>query len=1175
MLGSGNNLSRSPDVPPLSQCLSLEPIVLDCQKYTRSGELRRVLGVSLGSTSEEHNFGASYLKPSPPIATEELKNFKDSVQDTSRKARDRAKTLRESIFKLDKYREVLSSKKRQRNGSLTERPGMNLSKNQILRTPQEQATQRYDDKSQSAGPGLKKRIRTSMVNADGRSAIISRQQIIVEKDRDLLKVGGEIQIAEKMRKLAGVGEGWETKMKRKRSVGAAGHRSINGERELKKDVNPKMTVHSNLRTNESLGFRSRSASGMSGVDKTAENSELISPKPNPSLRNELENVVSLKEWASTLDERVLPKGNNVLGHEENSAGSPGYLTKEKISKVQKAGSVITVDLAPRVHPSTGTIESWELPSMQRGQALGVTNDNKRPLTTGSSSNSVTQWGGQRPQKIMRTKRSNVASPVASNDETHISSQSYMASDQSTKFYSPETNKSSESDNPKFKIKLEKAPSPVGLSEGEESRDRENNLKEKGLDIAVTANLVNGAFPLTSRKNIVFAEETGNGGHGQGRMGRFFPFPRPSGNFMLESEMVPPTKPLQCMKRGPDKNRSKSGRPPVKKLKDRKVLTRTRPVLNSGKSVCTGALNGDREELLAAANSARNASHVACSGLFWKETEPLFASVSPKDLLYLKQQISLANNLNESLGQFFHDERNLSGNIKDNKVSDRSVQSGGKSFCSNDESGSISEVVNVGRKLDGVPSLYERLVSALIDEDEIDEFYHQDEGRNTSFQSVSDDSHCGSCIDESEVDFQAQKSCILDRLSCNRSASSNTHSSNRSVSSSLCNNEQWQADDGLSSFDVGNTSRISHSDPYVPILSPANVVGGSITDSQYQVMSLDDRLILELQSIGIYLDNMPQLTEKENGLNQEIAELQRSLLQNVGEVKKCLGKIEKEIESSRDSEMRAIEQRAMDDLIVMAYKKLATSRNGNSSRGMARRVPKEVALAFGSRALDRCHKFEQTGSSCFLEPPFKDVLFSTTVRSKETDSIKVSGPGAVTKAYPASFNPKAETGSSAFSNAGKNEHHNWGRPREALVNNLVGNGIMTKGETFTSSSTIIERKAKSRPKQKTDSSSTNPKQKTDSSSTTGNRIHPVRRGQSSSRNQGNQHPKEVKETVDFGNLPLNELDSIDLGMTNDGLGGAQDLSSWLNFEEDGSFDHNDSSMGLEIPMDDLSDLQMLM
>lgn len=92
MLNSGNNLSRgsatmSSDVPPLTQCLPLEPIALGNQKYTRSGEVRRVLGVPLGSISEDHPFGVSHPKPPPPVATEELKHFKESVQDASRMAR--------------------------------------------------------------------------------------------------------------------------------------------------------------------------------------------------------------------------------------------------------------------------------------------------------------------------------------------------------------------------------------------------------------------------------------------------------------------------------------------------------------------------------------------------------------------------------------------------------------------------------------------------------------------------------------------------------------------------------------------------------------------------------------------------------------------------------------------------------------------------------------------------------------------------------------------------------------------------------------------------------------------------------------------------------------------------------------------------------------------------------
>lgn len=92
MLSPGSNVRRgnaaqSSAMPPLPQCLPLEPIMLGNQKCTRSGELRRVLGFPLGSTSEDHSFGVSNPKPPPSVATEELKNFKESVQDASRKSR--------------------------------------------------------------------------------------------------------------------------------------------------------------------------------------------------------------------------------------------------------------------------------------------------------------------------------------------------------------------------------------------------------------------------------------------------------------------------------------------------------------------------------------------------------------------------------------------------------------------------------------------------------------------------------------------------------------------------------------------------------------------------------------------------------------------------------------------------------------------------------------------------------------------------------------------------------------------------------------------------------------------------------------------------------------------------------------------------------------------------------
>jgi hypothetical protein len=104
--------------------------------------------------------------------------------------------------------------------------------------------------------------------------------------------------------------------------------------------------------------------------------------------------------------------------------------------------------------------------------------------------------------------------------------------------------------------------------------------------------------------------------------------------------------------------SKSGRPPSKKLKDRKASIRVGPMINSGSLNYTGESEDDREELFGAANAAHNASSLACSGPFWKKMESIFASVSSEDVSYLKQQLSFAEELDDSLSQMFGVEYNI-------------------------------------------------------------------------------------------------------------------------------------------------------------------------------------------------------------------------------------------------------------------------------------------------------------------------------------------------------------------------------------------------------------------------------------------------------------------------------------------------------------------------------------
>ena len=61
-----------------------------------------------------------------------------------------------------------------------------------------------------------------------------------------------------------------------------------------------------------------------------------------------------------------------------------------------------------------------------------------------------------------------------------------------------------------------------------------------------------------------------------------------------------------------------------------------------------------------------------------------------------------------------------------------------------------------------------------------------------------------------------------------------------------------------------------------------------------------------------------------------------------------------------------------------------------------------------------------------------------------------------------------------------------------------------------------------------------------------------------------------DSIDLSNLQLPGMDV--LGVPDDLDGQGQDLGSWLNIDEDGLQDQD--FMGLEIPMDDLSDLNMM-
>ncbi|KAK8601742.1 hypothetical protein V6N13_058577 [Hibiscus sabdariffa] len=1229
MLSSGNNLSRGnaglpSDMPPLPQCLPLEPITLGSQRYTRSGELSRVLGVPLrSSTSEDHSFGVSHSKLSPPVATDELKNFKESVQDASRKARDRVKKFRESISKLERYREALGSKKQQRSDISSERTsGVSIAKigSQIHRNTHELMNQRSEDRPK--GVGLNKRVRTSFADlrADNRAAVNPRQQGVVEKDGhgEVLPAvnGGSAQIEEKIRRLPG--EGWETKMKRKRSVAAVGNRIANAGRDIKRAMQPKLSSESKLQSCDTLGFRSKSSPGVGGINRSHGSFEAVGSEANTVLRNELESTSIPRDRASMLEQRAVAKSNTKASLlEDNQASGSSTMIKVKVSRAPRTGSIMVLDSSSKVHLSSGALQGWEQPNPNKIQALGVVNNKKRPISTGSSSHAISQWGGQRPHKLSRTRRANLVSPVA-NVEAQISSQGFATPNFGARV-SIGTGGSfigSSVDNvtPNIKRELENVSSPFGLSESEESGARDNKSREKGIDtyeVTLPASQKAGAFLLPTRKNKN-TNEIGDGVRRQGRNGNSaLPLTKPVVHPIREkSDNLTTTKLIQSARSGSDKNRSKTGRPPSKKLKDRKAATRVGSMLNNVSSDFTGESDDDdRDELFAAATSVRNASDLACSGPFWKKMGSIFNSVSSEDTSYLRQQLSLAEGLDESLSQIFGDGFN---------VSDVSVLK--------DAPGSVGEMAKTNaaserfdvKKFYKVTPLYQRVLSALIDEDESEEIFHRNEAKNMSLHYASDDSHCGSCnlMDvefrdrdrmesevESNADFQCQKNSLLDRMSGDVSVASNTFR-NCSVSNSLHSSEWWLGDDDLSHMDTGPVSEICSTDMGQLQYKDINVSDSS-SDCQYQLMCMDDKLLLELNSIGIYPESLPDLAEGEEAINQNVVELNQCLYQQIQQKKKKLGKIDKAIENGRDVEKRDIEHAAMEQLIEMAYRKRLACRRSNSSKSAVRKVSKPVALAFVKRTVERCRKFEQTGNSCFSEPALQDIMFSVPPCSNEAKSVDCIGSGTASNICNEISNHQAEArGSGAVSSTYErkdsseallaiqsSEHTvskygsmlSKGRKREVLIDDVVGcassritstldgnvgvNGREQSRENLRNNSSKDERKTKAKAKQKNSylSSSGN--------GFNGRLNEPLKPTRSSSPDKiRHNSTKETDEPMDFANLQLNELDTMEeLGVPNE-LGGPQDLSSWLNFDEDGLQLQNHDSIGLEIPMDDLSDLK---
>ncbi|KAL8538876.1 hypothetical protein ACS0TY_000759 [Phlomoides rotata] len=1196
------NATSSGDVPALPQCLMLEPIVMGDPKYPV--DIRRLL--------EDNSSTVSHLKNSPPASVEELKRYRASLEDNCVKATGRNQKITESLTKLKKYCDGVPPKKPQqlRNEHFT---ASTLKAGQIHRNSSEVGSQKFEDRPKNVG--LNKQLRTSTTaetRAECRNNEVMRQTMMVTKERDNLKDinADSDMVEEKIRRLPAGGESWVKKMKRKRSVGVV-PRSVDSEGELKRNMHHKLNIESSLLPSEPIhGYRSGSSGGGTKLDPMP---SPVGSTPRVTFKNEQEKSMLSRDLSGgPIKERPLGKVNVKLNNrDDNHAICSSPIVKGKASRAPRSGSIAAANSAANVPRLSGTLESWEQAHVvNKNPSIGGANNRKRSMPSGSTSPPITQWGGQRPQKMSRTRRTNII-PVLNNDDVQMQSEGCPPSDFGPRISNSGVNaslfsKSAANGNQSYKLKSENVPSPARLSEGEETGAGENRMNDKGVgsrDLEErTANAVlsvgPSAFPMKKNK-ILPKEDICDGVRRQGRSGRVSPFSRASVSPTEEKlDNVVPTKPLRNPRSGPDKTGSKSGRP-LKKLSERKGYSRLGHVANGGSPDCNGEPDDDHDDLLTAANSASRSSFNACSSAFWKTYESFFKPVGPDDKLFLSQQLKIDQDSCTSLSQKRNngdpDRVKLDDHCHEEMVEFRGNKSMNDSldeiFLEQLHSSSLQEYIDVEKRFDRITPLCQRVLSALIIEDEIEESEEIDCGRQRS--SVND-----------SFFLSGSESKLMDNLGfyepvfgVQTRKNGNAHkifpcNGNMDIDRSpgalnrICNGELMQRDGAYMHSEVEVVVRLSRCD-HIPQSLQTKNIGVSSFDYQYEQMSVDEKLVLELQSVGLVLEAMPALDDKEAAetIDQEITRLEAGLHEKIGKKKTCLDKIHKVIQEGNDIE-RDPDQVAMDKLAELAHKKLLATKGSFASKHGIPRVSKQAALGFCKRTLARCRKYEGLGISCFTEPVHREILYAPAPQFAETELLP-------------SFNPKADgtlIRQSDPTDAKNGPVSNRGKKKELSLDDVGGavfrassalgpsGGAKGKRSDRDPSSkngkagrlsmggSKGERRTKSKPKQKTAQLSMSGVKFSD----TVDSIHPPAGSSGEAVNRrkdvrflssGNASSEDKKESVDCSPLPLVIEGLEDLGVDPE-MGAPQDLNSWFNFEvEDG----HEAIGGLEIPMDDLTDL----
>ncbi|CAA3008371.1 Hypothetical predicted protein [Olea europaea subsp. europaea] len=1239
------------DVTNFFQCVRFDPktMVVD-HKLNRPVAFKRLATAAVGIRLEDSLPGSSKSKPLPSPSSEDLRRLRAGVREGSTKARERVKTFNDCLSVINKCFPTISSRKRSRLDTLsndrsnallpTDRSGSGVSiskmgsQSHASMSSFELEQQRSEERTKNAIPN--KRTRTSMV--DPRANTPARPTGVVDKDREILRFPNSAVINGEDRTSSLTIDGWEkSKMKKKRTgiktdatASSTVMKPAGSYRESKQIMQPRLPTDARSRMNDSYSFRPGSA----GVGKAEAALQQTGLGTRPSSRAEQDNSpLHERRERPTAPEKErlnLKAVNKANTREDLSSGTPTSSSKLNANaRASRLGSGGGVSKLSQVVQQATTCNDWE-PSNCTSKLPGAVgaNNRKRTPSMRSSSPPVPNWV-PRPQKMSRTaRRTNLVPIIPSSDETLTidTMPDVMGNERCMPGHSSR----------QLKLKNDSF-SSAAFSESEESgaaeaKPRDKNKKFDEMDEKCGQNVQKmSTLLLPHRKNkAASGEDHGDGVRRQGRSGRGFTSTRSLMNLTVEKHgNVGTTKQIRSSRFGFEKN-ERAGRPPTRKPSDRKPYTRQK---HNAANTAPDFLDDGHEELLAAANAVTNTAH-AISSLFWRKMEPLHRLISDTDISYLKDQVNLGSTVDMPAlvpldaegsasihnGSGMNDPRREESETKGVELSSKHLAPGAST---------PKEI-----------SLYQTLIAALIPE----------EGNQELCCSRNEDPR----FDVYGSRFEMERDMETDTYCSPRSQ-------NRDISRCSASNGYRINADGELFYGLDHTMP-DHNGTSVPdmgilpifnhlqngLLPDQMMPGVECSEYQYNKMSIKERLLLEIHSIGLYPDLVPDLGQTgDEEISGDLSRLDEKYQEEVSRKKSLLGRLLTSASEAKELQVNLFEQCALEKLVGMAYEKYMScwGPNAHGMKSASGKMAKQAALAFVKRTLERCREFDATGKSCFAEPSYKEIFLSGVAHIGDIQAVNSSADNESGKWQLSTSGCSIEVRTSApleaqhSPSSNNQEMYSSGVPISAnlgfeqttgkldlwsnrvkkcelLPDEIVGGTVSSStaipssiGSSLLSSakgkrseregkgnitevlsrsgSTKIgrpalanvkgERKPKSKPRQKTGQltasvngllgkMSERPKT-TFCSASKSNEMSGSGTGKDK-----NDNMDLLEEPIDLSGLQIPGIG--DLAVHDDPAGQEEDLGSWFNNIEDVGLQDHDYMGGLEIPMDDLADLNMM-